>query len=146
MRIVSVAVLFAGLLLLGSAARAEARGSLGVNAGIATGDNGIGLGWIVGGNYTLGKKLGPVQLRADATYQDYGDDLSIFGLAGNAIFPISRIYALGGIGWYDSSPGDSNVDVTLGLGWRRAGGFYFEGRWLEIDGFTTFPVVLGFSF
>jgi len=135
------------LLLLGFAPRSQAAGgSFGINAGIATGDNNIGLGWIVGANYQLAKKLGPVRLRGDATYQDYGSDLHIFGLSANAILGVSRIYGLAGLGWYDESPGGSPVEVNLGLGLRRAGGIYFEARWLEIDGFTTFPIVIGKTF
>jgi hypothetical protein len=122
------------------------RGTLGVNAGIATGDNGIGLGWIVGANYTLGRKWGPLKPRLDVTYQDHGSDLKVFALSANAIFPLRRVYALAGVGWYDTDPGGSPVEVTLGLGLHRRGRTYLEARWVDIDGFTTFPIEIGFNF
>jgi hypothetical protein len=147
MRTMRVVVVASAVLLLGFAPRSEAAGgSFGINAGIATGDAGISTGWIVGANYTLGKKLGPISLRADVTYQDYGSDLNIFGLAANGIFSLRKIYGLAGVGWYDESPGGSPVEITLGLGLHSRGGFYFEGRWLEIEGFTTFPIVIGKTF
>jgi len=121
-------------------------GAFGVNAGIATGDDGIGLGWLVGANYTLAHRFGPVRLRADATFQDHGSDLSIFGLAANAVIPIRRIYGVAGLGWYDEDSNGSDIAITLGAGIRRARGMYFEARWVDIGGFTTFPIVVGLTF
>jgi hypothetical protein len=127
-------------------AAAAERGAFGVSAGIATGDNGIGLGWNVGASYSSKNRVGPLRLRADATYQDHGSDLAIFGLSANAIIPAARVYGLAGVGWYDSNPGGSDVDITLGAGIRRGKSMYFEARWLSLDGFTTFPIVVGFTF
>jgi hypothetical protein len=122
------------------------RGTLGLNAGIATGDNGIGLGWIVGANYLFAKKWGPLKPRVDVTYQDHGSDMKVFALSANAIVPVRRVYALAGVGWYDTDPGGSPVEITLGLGLHRRGRTYLEARWVNIDGFTTFPIEIGLQF
>lgn len=127
-------------------AGAKGGGAIGVTAGIATGDDGIGIGWLVGGNYTFAHRFGPVRLRADATFQDHGSDLSILGIAANAVIPIRRIYGVAGLGWYDKDSDGSDVSITLGAGIRRAGRMYFEARWVNIGGFTTFPIVVGLTF
>ena len=121
-------------------------GSAGVSGGIATGERDIGLGWIVGGTISLPQGLGPVGFRGDVTYQSHDSDPSILGIGANAVFPLGKLYALGGAGWYDSDPGDSNFAIDLGLGLKSAGMLYFEGRWIRINGFTTYPLVVGVRF
>ena len=122
-------------------------GKFGVDGGIATGEGDIGTGWILGANYRLMSIAGPVSLRADVTYQSHGSDLSVVGLAGNAVFSLGSLYGLGGAGWYrsDRKIGDQNNDlgVQLGVGLSLIPGIHLEARWVQIDNFTTFPVVVG---
>jgi hypothetical protein len=121
-------------------------GRFGVEGGIATGEGGVGLGWIIGANYKLMPRVGPLHIRGDVTYQSHGSDLSIFGLAGNAVLPLGNLYGLGGIGWYRSDPGDDVLATQLGVGLNRFGGIYLEARRVDIDGFTTIPIVVGIRF
>jgi len=125
-------------------------GKIGVDGGLATGEGDIGTGWILGANYRLMSIAGPVRLRADVTYQSHGSDLSVLGLAGNAVFSLGSLYGLGGAGWYRTDPklGDGSDDfgVQLGVGISLIPGIHLEARWVQIDDFTTFPVVVGIRF
>jgi hypothetical protein len=145
--------MFALLTLLavaaGPAAAAEnAATGFGVSAGIATGDNNLDTGWIIGADYESQIHFGRVVLRGDFTYQSHDPDFTMWGLAANAMLPLTRFYVLGGFGIYNPDPGDMKLGVQFGGGMYILPTklFFVEARVEAVEDFTSIPIVLGVRF
>ena len=141
-------IVFVLLTLVGAAAPARAATGIGVSAGIATGDNNLDTGWIIGADYESKIHFGPVVLRGDFTYQSHNPDFSMWGLAANAMVPFTKFYALGGFGVYTPNPGDTKLGVQIGGGMYilPAKTLFVEARVETIDNFTSVPLVVGVRF
>src|SRR5262245_7385751 len=128
-----------------AAAFAGAAGDFGASAGMATGDNGLDTGWIIGGDYTMNKLVGPIKLRGDVTYQSHNPDFTMWGVAANAVLPLTKFYALAGLGYYSPDPGDSKIGFQVGGGMHLLVGMplFAEVRVVTMENFTTIPLVVG---
>lgn len=129
-------------------AHAKTSPRFGVSGGIATGDNGLDTGWIIGGYYKSRIHLGSAVLRGDFTYQSHNPDFSMWGLAGNVMLPLGRFYGLGGLGLYDPNPGDLKLGFQVGGGMYlvRTRMLFMEGRVETAGDFTSIPLVIGARF
>jgi hypothetical protein len=156
-------------------AAAANRPKFSLHAGIASGDNELDLGFALGGAATWDMADWPVDVRGDLYFARHGGDvggvdlsLSLFGASGQVVyvFPTTNSamspYILGGLGLFYSSfdidvdafPGveDSYGDSSTDLGLLIGGGLNFsqrlgaEIRFMSVDDFTTFPILLVIRF
>lgn len=144
-----------------------------LHAGIATGDNQLDVGIMVGGSFGWDIKGLPIDVRFDPSIARYGGgdgnvDLSSillgipvaveyeFATAGKA-----KPYVMGGVGMYYNrvsvevnSPGfgisrtdsDTDLGIAFGGGIRFNERFGLEGRVIDVNSFTTLPILLTIRF
>jgi hypothetical protein len=141
-----------------------------LHGGIASGDGPYDLGLALGGAATWKPQGWPVDIRGDLYFAHHGGgqgpvdlSLNIFGVSGHVIyrFPTTnssvKPYVLGGLGiFYSNVTVDyNNNDLDLGaydsstdLGILLGGGLDFtpklgaEIRFMDVNGFSTFPILL----
>lgn len=139
--------------------------------GVATADSPFDMGFMVGASLKWDLSGAPVDLRFDPSIARHGG--GVLGVDVSVLFvnlPVAVEYAFkttggsgepyvfGGLGLhygkYDvdipSVPGyggygDSSTDLglTIGGGYRLKSGLSFEARYLDINGFTTIPLLVG---
>jgi opacity protein-like surface antigen len=151
----------------GAANRPSAR----LFGGIATGDNNLDLGFTGGVSFTWDLAGVPVDFRFDPSLSRYtgdpapGADWSLLTInlpaAAEYVFPTSgtgsaRYYVMGGVGLYymnwsfdnnnvpggDASDSGLEMGITLGGGVRLNDKLGFEGRIVDVGGFTTIPLLV----
>lgn len=138
--------------------------------GIATGDGSLDLGFMAGASFAWDLSGLPFDIRFDPSISRYsggespGVDVSLlllnFPAAVEYVFPTTgsgsaKFYVMGGLGMHyfnrsveaNGTPGsesdNSGLDmgVTLGGGVRMNETLGFEGRIIDIDGFTTIAIL-----
>jgi hypothetical protein len=143
--------------------------SFSLQGGIASGDGDFDLGLALGGSATWHPQEWPVAVRGDVYFAHHGGgsgpvdvSLNLFGVAGHALytFPTTNStvspYVFGGVGLfysninvdYEGTAIDFDYDSSTDLGLTIGGGLSFtprigaEIRFISVNDFTTFPILL----
>lgn len=142
--------------------------------GIASGEGPWNVGLALSGSFEWKKPSWPVNLRLDPYVARHtgsgtaGSDasLTVVGLAGAASYDFkttssAKPYVIGGVGlFYESASFDAglpgfgaysvydgtDLGIALGAGLRLPGRLTLEGRFMHVDQFDTFPLLLGIRF
>lgn len=144
-----------------------------LHAGIATGDNSLDVGIMVGASFGWDLKGLPIDLRFDPSLARYGGgdgnvDLSsiLLGIPVAAEYAFTttgkaKPYIMGGVGMYynrvnvevntpgfgvDGDASDTDLGIAFGGGVRFNEKFGIEGRVIDVNSFTTLPILLTIRF
>ena len=114
--------------------------NIAAGASFPTGDFGVGtdVGYNVSAGVTITQRASPLAFRAEGMYNEFNasgfsDKARAAAITGNAIYdfssgsvaPLSTLYLIGGIGYYNTRDPFLTSETQSNLGWNIGGGFRF---------------------
>jgi len=139
----SVCASLVAVVAFATPARAQTPGThfnIAAGASFPTGDFSLGtdVGYNVSAGITLTQRASPLAFRAEGMYNEFNasgfsDKARAAAITGNAVYdfssgsiaPLSTLYLIGGIGYYNTRDPFLTSETQSNLGWNVGGGFRF---------------------